>query len=654
MYKHPGVYIEHIPSGLLAIEAASASTAVFVGPVPRGPVGEPVFITGVAGYAATFGEAGGGAIRDLGAEPDYFGHAVTSFFDNGGAKAYVVRVGKSDTPAQPATAAITDPSGGVARGLYMTAENPGTWGNRLAATLEAIDAAHTELGYVLKVGTVKMKGSVATLEPLEIFRPVFMDEANSRFVGAVVAKESALINLERKRIGTASGGGRITAVRSGSLATLGVVKGTKLKLSLNTVAIEIDFADPLINVSAKRGTTTRTTTPDVAAVTTIEALAPLIQQAVRMHTDFAGFRAYVDEDHRLVLVPPPVGPGDTAAVVITDSDATSTAQAPLKLMPAPERTELDHPVATGSLAYFFNGTAGGDPGKDDYAAAFHKLRDYRDAAIIVLPGKTWTTATKDIVQTAIAHAEFMQNAMVIIDPPDQVIETPNQVSTLAVEESPYAALYHPWLEVTNPHYDPDIAANRPVTFKVPPSAVLAGLWARIDATRGIWKAPAGLEASIRGTRGVTRLIGNDIQDNLNELGVNCIRSITGPPVVWGARTLATRAKPEFRYISVRRTQNLIGESLYRALQAVVFEPNNDFLWASLRASVGGFMDGLWRAGAFQGAKSSDAYYVRCGLGATMTQGDIDGGIVRVVVGFAPLKPAEFVVVQVQQIVGQTG
>ena len=131
------------------------------------------------------------------------------------------------------------------------------------------------------------------------------------------------------------------------------------------------------------------------------------------------------------------------------------------------------------------------------------------------------------------------------------------------------------------------------------------------------------------------------------------KSNIGPTVVWGARTLATKARPQYRYVPVRRTQNMIGESLYNALQAVVFEPNDHKLWSGLRASVGGFMDTLHRAGAFQGAKASDAFFVRCGLGSTMTQTDIDAGIVRVVVGFAPLKPAEFVVVEIQQIVGQT-
>jgi phage tail sheath protein FI len=207
--------------------------------------------------------------------------------------------------------------------------------------------------------------------------------------------------------------------------------------------------------------------------------------------------------------------------------------------------------------------------------------------------------------------------------------------------------------VPNPHFDPDTAANLPRTVEVAPSAFAAGLWARIDGKRGVWKAPAGLEADIRGMLGPAVVVGDDVQDNLNEWGVNCIRSIIGPPVIWGARTLATKAKPEDRYVPVRRTALMIGESLYNSLQAVVFEPNSHVLWSSLRAGVGDFMNQLFRAGAFQGEKVSDAYYVRCGLGDTMTQADIDSGIVRVVVGFAPLRPAEFVVVEIKKILRQS-
>lgn len=299
----------------------------------------------------------------------------------------------------------------------------------------------------------------------------------------------------------------------------------------------------------------------------------------------------------------------------------------------------------------------GAPGNNDYKNALIHLRDYRDISILMLPGKHWISGGDNgALEAAITHAEFMQNRMVLIDPPDPVgsarLQTPTDIKGLGLPTSPYTALYYPWMEVANPYYNPDTAANLPKTFRVPAGSFAAGLWARIDGRRGVWKAPAGLEATVRGSVGPSIDIGADLQDNLNEYGVNCLRAIVGPTVVWGARTRATKTKPEYRYIPVRRTQSMIGESLYGALQAVVFEPNDHKLWAALRANVGAFMDTLHRAGAFQGAKASEAYYVQCGLGSTMTQADIDGGVVRVVVGFAPLKPAEFVVVQIKQIVGQ--
>jgi phage tail sheath protein FI len=299
----------------------------------------------------------------------------------------------------------------------------------------------------------------------------------------------------------------------------------------------------------------------------------------------------------------------------------------------------------------------GAPNLSNYQEALTRLRDYRDISIIVLPGRHWIEGGDNaIIEAAVTHAEFMKNRLVIVDPPNPVgankLETPKDVKDLGAPTSPYTALYYPWLEVANPHYDPDTAANKPKTFALPPSAFAAGMWARIDGARGVWKAPAGLEATVRGSIGPNVLIGNDLQDNLNEWGVNCLRAIIGPTVIWGARTLATKTQPEFRYVPVRRTQSMIGESLYLALQAVVFEPNDYRLWGSLRASTTDFMDGLHRAGAFQGEKASDAYFVRCGLGSTMTQADIDAGIVRLVVGFAPLKPAEFVIVQIKQIVGR--
>ena len=193
----------------------------------------------------------------------------------------------------------------------------------------------------------------------------------------------------------------------------------------------------------------------------------------------------------------------------------------------------------------------------------------------------------------------------------------------------------------------------PPTFKIAPSSFVAGMWAKIDGRRGVWKAPAGVETSLLGVAGLAETIDDNLQGQLNPVGINCIRKIPGAgPVIWGSRTLSTMADPEWRYVPVRRTASMIEESIYNNIQWAVFEPNDHRLWSSLRVNIDAFMNGLWRAGAFQGEKASDAYFVRCNLGDTMEQADIDAGQVIVEVGFAPLKPAEFVIVRIQQKVAQ--
>jgi uncharacterized protein len=185
------------------------------------------------------------------------------------------------------------------------------------------------------------------------------------------------------------------------------------------------------------------------------------------------------------------------------------------------------------------------------------------------------------------------------------------------------------------------------------SGTLAGVYARTDAARGVWKAPAGTEATLRNATVVTKM--NDLENGqLNELGVNALRSfpIYGN-ISWGARTLdgADQIGSEYKYVPVRRTALYIEESLYQGLKWVVFEPNDAPLWAAIRLNVGAFLNNLFRQGAFQGATAREAYFVKCDS-ETTTQNDIDRGIVNILVGFAPLKPAEFVVVRIQQIAGQ--
>jgi hypothetical protein len=184
---------------------------------------------------------------------------------------------------------------------------------------------------------------------------------------------------------------------------------------------------------------------------------------------------------------------------------------------------------------------------------------------------------------------------------------------------------------------------------------VAGVYARTDATRGVWKAPAGTEAGLSGVRSLTVPLTDDENGRLNPLGINCLRSFRGVgPVVWGARTLrgSDVLADEYKYVPVRRLALFLEETLFRSTQWVVFEPNDEPLWSQIRASVGAFMQDLFRRGAFQGVTPREAYFVRCDSDTT-TQYDIDRGIVNILVGFAPLKPAEFVIISIQQKAGSS-
>jgi phage tail sheath protein FI len=210
-----------------------------------------------------------------------------------------------------------------------------------------------------------------------------------------------------------------------------------------------------------------------------------------------------------------------------------------------------------------------------------------------------------------------------------------------------ATIFFPRLKMPDP-----LKENRLEEFV--PCGAVAGVMARIATQRGVWKAPAGLEATLTGVRELSVKLTDGENGLLNPLGVNCLRNfpVVGN-VVWGARTLegADRLASEWKYIPVRRLALFIEESLYRGTQWVVFEPNDEPLWAQIRLNVGAFMNNLFRQGAFKGSTPREAYFVKCDK-ETTTQNDINLGMVNILVGFAPLKPAEFVIIKLQQMAGQ--
>jgi phage tail sheath protein FI len=237
-----------------------------------------------------------------------------------------------------------------------------------------------------------------------------------------------------------------------------------------------------------------------------------------------------------------------------------------------------------------------------------------------------------------------------VDPPPDVTRVSGAIDWISGKlgiTSPNGAAF--WLRLRLP----DPLSNYSLR-SFAPCGVVAGVYAATDGSRGVWKAPAGITATLGGVQGLTYTMTDSENGLLNPLGLNCFRSFpTYNQVLWGARTLAgaDALASQWKYVPVRRTALFLESSLYQGLQWVVFEPNDSPLWSAIRLNVGSFMQALFLQGAFQGTTPDQAYFVKCD-GETTTQADIDNGIVNILVGFAPLQPAEFVVIQIEQLTGQ--
>ena len=256
-----------------------------------------------------------------------------------------------------------------------------------------------------------------------------------------------------------------------------------------------------------------------------------------------------------------------------------------------------------------------------------------------VPMSTWTAAGT-LCET--------RRAFLIVDAPNSwtIANAPANVATFSAIVRKNSAIYFPRLLITDPLLDGN-------TDEFAACGVVAGLMSRTDASRGVWKAPAGTEANLRGVLGLTTTMSDPENGLLNPVGINCLRTFPGiGTVCWGARTLEGQdiLASEWKYVPIRRLALFLEESLYRGSKWVVFEPNDEPLWAKVRLNLGAFMMSLFRQGAFQGGTPDQAFYVKCDA-ETTTQNDRDLGIINIEVGFAPLKPAEFVVIKIQQIAG---
>jgi uncharacterized protein len=308
-------------------------------------------------------------------------------------------------------------------------------------------------------------------------------------------------------------------------------------------------------------------------------------------------------------------------------------------------------LGTSGLGTFQNlgaaGSDGGVPLAVDYDNAYPIIdRDVDLFNLMVLPPVEG--AAVPVSQLYGNASVFCQQrrAFLIMDPPpvwNSATTASTGVNGIRIGlVKDYSAVFFPEITVD----------SNGLSRNIGPAGAMAGLFARTDATRGVWKAPAGIDADLRGIRGLRQNFSDSENGILNPRAINTVRVFPSGIVSWGSRTnFGDDDTPhDYKYIPVRRTALYIEESLYRGLKWVVFEPNDERLWAQIRLSAGGFMNNLFRQGAFQGEKKTEAYFVKCDS-ETTTQNDINLGIVNVWVGFAPLKPAEFVILYLQQMAG---
>jgi phage tail sheath protein FI len=320
-------------------------------------------------------------------------------------------------------------------------------------------------------------------------------------------------------------------------------------------------------------------------------------------------------------------------------------------------SENGQPVVPGALPVAGITTATADSGQDGRPLTSPQViagLAVLDACelwniLCIPPYRAGESVGAKVIQAAAAYCE-RSRAFFLIDPPVDWTSAAQARAGIAEgigTTSANAALYFPRVKAPNP-------LKKDKVEEFAPCGAVAGVLARIDASRGVWKAPAGAEASLRGVTGLSLTLTDAQNGPLNALAVNSLRTLPGAgPVVWGSRTLqgADSLASEWKYIPVRRTALFLEQSIDRGTQWAVFERNDEALWAQIRLSVGAFLESLFRQGAFQGATSREAYYVKCDR-TTMTQNDLDDGVLVVVVGFAPLRPAEFVVLTIRQMVGK--
>jgi len=675
VYSYPGVYIQELPSPVHSITGVATSITAFVGYTARGIDNRAQAIYSFADYQRLYGGL---------ASNSELSYSVQQFFQNGGSQAYVVR-----TPGHYNSATAVKYATVSFGGLVFSALSSGAWAN--GKLLIDVDVQ----GLNLSASTVPPGDPDAfnlTITNLvdgtkEYFPGLTLNANGQNFVSNVVNdldNGSQLVSVNATAVPQPPTTALVPTGVLGTALTIATVN-TDLGAS-KTIA----SGDCYLNLTLPSSILASALSVKVLAQNspipqTVTGLASQLQQAINnaLAVSVSGASAACS------AAPNGTGtgicvnvllPNQPDAVVSFEDPAsglkTATALGLLSTIPptvvnvahyALGTSNASHSETASTPAVQPSGLPGtteliGDPLSNSGLYALTQVPIFNMLCIpdavrasagnsTVLDSNNTSLDPATIYATAISLCDSAR-AILLIDPPPTITSVSAAVdwksNTIGVVD-PNGAAFWPRLRLA------DLLNNGQLrTFA--PSGLVAGVYASTDSSRGVWKAPAGIGATLNGVQNVTYQLTDTENGVLNPLGLNCFRTfpIYGP-VLWGARTLvgADALANQWKYVPVRRTALFLESSLYQGTQWVVFEPNDEPLWAAIRLNVSSFLQTYFLKGAFAGTTPDEAYFVKCDS-ETTTQTDIDNGVVNILVGFAPLEPAEFVVIQIEQLTGQAG
>jgi len=692
-YNYPSVYVEEVPSSVRSIIGVGTSITAFVGRALKGPLDKATLIHNFGDYTRIFGGLW---------KKSNMSYAVYQYFQNGGIDAIIVRVATST--ASPTTFAVKSYPTRIVVDRIITAlegmitgEFKGADGEinqtAIKACVEPVVAVVKEAGLEL-VTALFEEVLPEDIAVKGVFKAVFKSLVNEAILGAV----TVAVKAAESEFADPDGGGANEAKDRAEeeITKLFPVVDKAIAEKMNKVLSDVlDKAIAEEEIDAKN--------KKAVALAVNEAVAAAVAKVVKEAPD---------QWFTLIAADPGVW-GDKLEVVISDADPDKKRQdddktyfdiavcqkdasgksGPLLEMfrnvslnkaspryicnllvngvstylriadPDNVNTLPDIYSKTGRLMYnvavdvICDGSDGSELsnaeviGYEDPKKGIYALKDADLFNLLCIPAFTETKDNRKPVYDAALKLCNDRRAILLVDPPAAPTWNSSEGAKDGidgrVDRDKNGAIFFPRIKAPDP-----LEEYRLREFD--PCGAVAGVIARTDAQRGVWKAPAGIEAVLSGVPDLAVWLTNEENGDLNPKGINCLRIFPDVGrIIWGARTLrgADGLADQWKYLSVRRTALFIEETLYRGTQWVVFEPNDERLWSQIRLNVGSFMHSLFVKGAFQGSDPKQAYLVKCDS-ETTTQTDIDRGIVNVVVGFAPLKPAEFVVLKIQQLAGQ--